>query len=94
MKIIQKARRCGKTYDMIQWLKKNEDAALITFSAVERDKLRKEYPKLKNRIFNYLAIDKLKGRGFKTIGIDNLEIVLYGIFSLPVKIVTINKGEE
>lgn len=77
MKVIQSPRGSGKTQQLILELCRNPDTVMVTHSERERKRLQMEYPLVADRIVSF---GPATGRRIDSIVIDNLDLILYGMF--------------
>jgi len=78
MKLINTARQTGKTHKIIEEIKKNPRALMITFCEREADRIIQENYELDGRV---ISLQRYKSgemdyRGIKEIYIDNIDLCL------------------
>lgn len=78
MRIDQRGRGGGKTYDLMWKLVGDPDAVVVVHSYGERDRLQKDYPTIKNQIYciDSVISGKLRGKKISVIHVDNLDLIL------------------
>lgn len=84
-------RRIGKTFQIVQWMKKHPEGMCIVFSVVEAERIAREYKIPKDRFITprQLIDGGLRGRNRRNqidLAVDNLELVL-DAFTYPAGIV-------
>ena len=92
MKVILSPRRSGKTTKMIEWLKEDEKHLRLVITHEEELRLKREYPEVRNQIVDwesYVETHK-SGSYFKTVSIDNAEMILQKYLVHPLDTITIS----
>lgn len=93
MEIIYGGRGSGKTYLLVQALKRNKKAVLVTFNQRERMRIINEYELKEDQvlIFDSIYTGQHRGLNIKALFVDNLELCLHSFFNLPITMVTLNE---
>jgi len=79
MKFMITGRGAGKTTEMIKWMKET-GASCVVHSAEEAHRLEKGNPELKGKFITFHHFLNGHLQGWKgTIGIDNIDLLLYEI---------------
>ena len=79
MEIINISRQAGKTTKVIEAMKRNPNALMLTFSEMEKSRIEKLKPNLRGRVMSiseYQKEESYLGKRFNEIHIDNLELCL------------------
>lgn len=75
MRFLVTGRTSGKTTKMIKWLEDNPEAICVVHSAMEADRLAREYKIDRQRFFTPGAV--LFGTSINSkVGVDNLDLIL------------------
>lgn len=93
MRILSKARRDGKTYSVVELFMKDIHAVLVVFSRIEKLRIIKDY-KISNKEKQQRIVhhtDALRGLQISEIYIDNLDMVLQGLFRHPITLATLTE---
>jgi hypothetical protein len=85
MEVVIADRQMGKTVGSIAWLVECEDHVLLVINEAERERLRKKYPLVADRIYTwqYWVSD---GRAWhnKYVVIDNVDMILEHLVNAPI----------
>lgn len=98
MKIYEAGRQTGKTTQLVNWLRTNPDGVLIVHTAIERDRVIKEFTFLNlnpNRVvtLNHVLSGRIRGKYPRPIfAVDNLDLILPMILGGTVGPVTMTPG--
>ena len=81
---------------MIEWLKNDPKRLLLTFSHAEENRLKREYPELSTRIFDWRSYQQryMHGSQVKEIAIDNADLILQEQFRQKISWLTITDELE
>lgn len=82
MKIIQRSRRGGKTFELAQWVKANTDRVVVVHSQREAHSLEREFDVPVDQIMlaGLRMHERLRGRRNVEIAVDNVDLVLGAMF--------------
>lgn len=86
MRLIAKPQGGGKTKDIISWAREDSRRLILVASDSHKDEILGKAPELKNRIVTPFILKSTAYQGmkygFKEIGVDDLEHVLYALTEL------------
>lgn len=93
MEVDYSARRTGKTTRLIEWLREDEGRVMITFSHMEENRLKREFPELSTQIVDWESYQNRyrQGRKIKEVGIDNADMILQSMIPEQIKIISISE---
>jgi hypothetical protein len=96
MKLISKAHRCGKTYELIHNHFLGRDSILLVLNNTERERIIREYELTlddANRVITWSNCNKLLMGSKTKILIDNLDDFLFSLLGREVEVCTNNINE-
>ena len=94
MRVEIAPRQSGKTTKLIKWLNESNKRILITFSVKEADRISQDFKIDRKRVLTwdeYFGKKKTLGTEIDKVSIDNIDLILQGLFRERIEKITFSK---